>query len=471
MSEQGPANENDAAHDEPEDDKEDDDELTETDEFAFPPPKQRRPFAIIAAIVLIIVIVGGGLLVAHTAGGAFGPSPTPTPTLFPGANLFYVTIDPLWGHISIDGRVIAHLPALGSTPLTLSSGGHTITWNAPPFSPQQCIVYVPPQGSTGGSCSATNVQTVKSGKDAGLQATVVSFIADSSMLPAARYTSLVHTMQAFLNSQQATDTVQPGEQYVDLNAPHFIATANQPLKATLHFQLDTNPNTNMPCIAVIIGGQPCQAVGGNCYTFCTGATLFNESGVPTDSTWDIYGVVRMSWDYMTLSGQVVARDQPYVSDSAKPEYLIAFFATWDGSSWHVADKQSQSQSGSPFFVPTDSPTCIPMEAVVEGNAAEASYFGISANVLTSVTVNGRVESLFWPQYTSGKNAAAGCLGAASQTPDNPATPVTVNASSAYCLYRFGVLLAANAQAHRYWPNMPVVDAYEQSIVQQLMPRS
>jgi hypothetical protein len=112
-----------------------------------------------------------------------------------------------------------------------------------------------------------------------------------------------------------------------------------------------------------------------------------------------------------------------------------------------------------------------MQAVVEGSQVEASYFGITANALTSVTVKGQVESLFWPQYTSGKNAAVGCLGAASQTPNNPTTPVTINASSAYCLYRFGVLLAANAQAHRYWPNMPVIDAYEQGIVQQLMPHS
>lgn len=467
MSDQDLENEHDATR-EPLDDAENDDELTEEDDFELPPPKRRRPFALITAIVLIVVIVGGGLLVARTVGGsAFGPSPTPTPTLIPGENLFYITTSPAWGKISIDGHAVAHLPAIGSTPLTLSTGGHTIKWDAPPFSPQQCIVYVPPQQSTGGACSANDSQPVQSGRDTGLQAAVISFTADSSMLPAAQNTALVNATQAFLHSLQATDTVQPGEQFVDINAPHFIATASQPLRATLHFQLDTNPNTNTPCIAVNIGGQSCQAVGGGCYSFCNAAAIFNQEGAPTDATWDIYGVVGMSWDYATLSGQVVARDQPYVSDSAKPEYLLGFYMSWNGSNWHVTDQPSKSV----FFAPTIDPTCIPMQAVIEGNQAEASYFGISANALTSVTVNGQVESLFWPQYTSGKNAATGCLGAASQTPNNPATPVTINASSAYCLYRFGVLLAANAQAQRYWPNMPVVDAYEQSIVQQLMPRS
>ena len=465
MSDQDVENEHDAAR-EPLDNAEDDDELTEEDEFEFPPPRRRRPLALITAIVLIVVIVGGGLLVARAAGGAFGPSPTPTATLIPGENLFYITTSPAWGKVSIDGHAVAHLPAIGGTPLTLATGGHTIKWDAPPFPPQQCIVYVPPQQSTGGSCSAFDSQPVQSGKDAGLQATVVSFTADPSLLPAAQYTALVTATQAYLQSLQATDTVQPGEQFVDLNASRSIATASQPLRATLHFRLDTNPNTNTPCIAVNIGGQSCQAVSGGCYSFCNATTIFNEGGAPTDSTWDLYGVVGMSWDYTTLSGQIVARDQPYTSDSTNPEYLIGFYMSWDGSSWHVTDQPSQSV----LFGSTINPPCIPMQAVVEGSQVEASYFGITANALTSVTLNGQVESLFWGQYTSGKNAAVGCLAGASQTADNSAT-VTVNAPSAYCLYRFGVLLAANAQAHRYWPNMPVIDAYEQGIVQQLMPHS
>jgi len=38
---------------------------------------------------------------------------------------------------------------------------------------------------------------------------------------------------------------------------------------------------------------------------------------------------------------------------------------------------------------------------------------------------------------------------------------------AYCLYRFGVLLAANDEAHRLWPYLPVADAYEQGIARRL----
>jgi hypothetical protein len=39
---------------------------------------------------------------------------------------------------------------------------------------------------------------------------------------------------------------------------------------------------------------------------------------------------------------------------------------------------------------------------------------------------------------------------------------------AYCLHRFGVLLAVNDAAHRLWPFLPVADAYERQVVQQLI---
>jgi hypothetical protein len=37
----------------------------------------------------------------------------------------------------------------------------------------------------------------------------------------------------------------------------------------------------------------------------------------------------------------------------------------------------------------------------------------------------------------------------------------------YFLYRFGVFLAANDVAHKYWPTMPFANASEQQLAQQL----
>lgn len=426
-----------------------------------PPSRQHKPRAtvIIATIILILVLVGGGFAVARTIGGGiFTYASTPIPTLLPGENLFYITTDPSWGTVSVDGRII-RLPAIGSTPLQLAPGGHEITWNAAPFPPQRCSLFVPPQENSGSSsCSANNLSTVQSGKDAGSQATVVSFTATPTVLSSTRYASLIRAIRAFLHSLQSTDTVQPGEYYVDLNRPHSFTTANQQLKATLHFQLDANPNAIAPCVAVFEPGQSCQA---RCYTLCSGIA----EGPPPASMWDVYGVVRMYWDYTTLNGQPVALNQPFPASTPSPEYLAAFSVAWDGINWHVADQFAYNSS---FALNTASSSCIPMEALIEGEGIEPAYFAISMNELTSVTINGQGQSLYWLQYVTGKNMADGCLGVASFTPDNSQSSASGSAGPAYCLYRFGVLLAVNVQAHHYWPTMPVADAYEQHIVQQLL---
>jgi hypothetical protein len=39
---------------------------------------------------------------------------------------------------------------------------------------------------------------------------------------------------------------------------------------------------------------------------------------------------------------------------------------------------------------------------------------------------------------------------------------------AYCLHRFGVFIAVNDVAHKYWPNMPQADTYEVQLTHQLL---
>jgi hypothetical protein len=418
----------------------------------------------IVIAVLVILLVIGGLVYHFAANGVLSSAAAPTPTVLPGENLFYITTSPSWGTVSVDGHSINSLPHLGGTPLALSSGEHTIKWNASPFSPQVCLVYVPPQQTTSGSCSTNNVQGVQSGKDAGLQATVISFTATSSMLPSTQHTALNDAIQAFLHSLQSSDTVQPGEQFFDLNAPHSITTAIQPLKATLRFHLDTNLHSSIPCVSTFGPGQSCEAQGSGCYTLCDMQAL-DQSLNPTGGIWALYGIIQMSWDYTTLSGQAVATNQPYTQDSANPEYLMPFFVTWNGSKWLVTDQLAHTGPSTSLNIP---PSCLPLEAALTlGNEAQPDDLGITRNTLTAVNIGNQLQSLYWQYYASGPTMASGCLVGTSQNPSNPQTPITNSTSSVYCLYRFGVLLAVNAQARRYWPNLPTVDAYEQHIVQQI----
>jgi hypothetical protein len=444
------------------------DELTDTDEFDYPPPpprrRRRRPLAIIAMIVLIIVLVGGGLAIARAVGGGtVGVTPTPTATLLPGENLFYITTDPSWGAVSVDGHTLAHLPSLGDQPLTLSPGGHTITWDAPPLSPQKCLIFVPQLQAAGGNCSATDQMTVRTGKDAGLQATVVEFTLQSSMLSSAQFTALSTAIQTYFNTFQATDTVQTGEYYASASAPNNVATTTQPLKATLNVRLDTNSASKLSCYSAYLGGAgPCSTANGqSCYTFCNPPIVPDLNQLPKNfsypPTWDVYVVTNLTWDYTTLSGQSVAANQPDTAASAGIEYTTALYLSWSGSQWHVSGRPTRNDT-SLFFGST--PPCSALQAILLNNSSPSNPF-------YAIPINGQPQNLIWQGYNSGKNLAQGCLAGAVIQPGNN-TPIAANAPQATILYRFGVLLAANSLAHRWWPSLPVVNSYEQGIVQQLL---
>ena len=441
------------------------DELTDTDEFDFPPPprQRRRSLAIIAVIVLIIILVGGGLAIARAVGGgAVGVAPTPTATLLLGENLFYITTDPSWGTVAVDGHILAHLPTLDDQPLTLAAGGHTIVWNAPPLAPQKCLIFVPQLQAAGGNCSATDQMTVRSGKDAGLQATVVEFTLHSSMLSSAQFTALSQTIQAYFNTFQATDTVQPGEQYASASAPNNVATATQPLKATLNVRLDNNPNSKLSCYSAYLGGAgPCSTANGqSCYTFCNPPVVPDLSQLPKNfsypPTWDVYVVTNVTWDYTTLSGQSVVANQPDTAASAGIEYTTALYISWSDSQWQVSGRPTKNDT-SLFY--GSNPPCSVLQAALLNNSS-------LSNPYSSITINGQPQNLVWQGYYSDHNLAQGCLAGASIQPGNN-TPVAANAPQASVLYRFGVLLAANSLAHRWWPNLPVVNAYEQGLASQL----
>lgn len=435
------------------------DESAEDDIEIFAPRRRSRRVYIIGAIVLILLVVGGGFAAVRTFGNPLASAPVPTPTLVPGENLYYITISPQWGSVAIDGHTFVHLPTLGGEPLALSDSEHTITWDAAPFPRQQCTVIVSLQKVTG-ACSIAGLTAVRSGQYESLQASVISFAASPAILSATQRASLGLAAQRLMSTLQTTETVQPGEQFVNVHVPHFIDTAAQPLKATLSFHLDTNPASSRPCIGAVLGdGQPCTIDGVNCLQLCNEpAAAYTPNAytpeIPT-KTWTIYAVMDASWTYTTSGGQVVAANQPDIKDTTGLEYLTPLYVTWTGSHWHVVATPSESDPSASYTV-VNGPSCIPAQAMIQLNAS-----------LNLTTVDGQVQEFSWQGYTSGTTAAAGCLAAAVQVSDSTNAPTTTHASTAYCLYRFGVLLAANSLAHHYWPSLPVANSYEQQTTQSI----
>ena len=262
------------------------------------PPRNRAQLVFTITLFLVIVL----LLVA-----IFSPlrdvvvnrfltaAPTPTATLVAGDDLIDLQATPA-GTITIDGHAISACsdkcePYLTDKPIRLSRGQHKIVWQAPPFLPLTCIISVPPvstepcnEESTGNDPNAPGEREI-------------AFSAIMADLPLAQQTAVKQAIQAALNTLQATDVVQPGEQYLSPSGTTLVKTATQPLQATLQFHLDANPASQNIC------QNACSFNGQNCLQICTAP----NSGIPATKTaqltWDMYALFYPTWTYTTQSGR------------------------------------------------------------------------------------------------------------------------------------------------------------------------
>jgi len=427
-------------------------EQLEESDNVFPPPQPTPRLArLIIALALVIVIVGGGFFAVRTfGGGARALLATPTPTLPPGTNLVSFVTNPAWGTISIDGHPVSHIPRPGQLPLRLATGVHQITWNAPPFPAQSCFLDVPPQSATGsGTCDTAN----SSGS-----AAVVSFTATSNNLSQSQQALLTSAVQAYARSLQASTPVQPGEFYASVQAPHGIATATQPLQATAQFLFDMNPNSTQPCFNLVDGGGEgplsCSIDAVSCQTLCP-MPFSDPNRLSAHPAWNVYVPLRLTWSYATLSGQMVAQNEPGGTGKQEYENLLPLYLTWNGSMWQMTDQSGLPAPAVPYS--TSNPLCMAAQAAWIDNPSSPS--------LHSTTFKGQDASTNDYQYRASANAVNGCLINVALLNLN-GTPIP-SAPMAYLLYRFGILLTVNAATHRYWPNLSVADAYEQGIAQKL----
>ncbi len=424
----------------------------------FSPRQRRGQLAITSAIVAlaVLLILGSTASVRELVGGVFiRPAPTPVPTLAPGADLFYVQGSPPWGHLSIDGHPISRLPQIGiDAPLRLSRGQHTLVWQAEPFQAQSCTVSVPARYDTD-TCGHNATAQVS-----GLLASIITFSVSLATLTGEQRIALIQAAQAVIATQQSTDTVRPGEQYAfspqdpeckpSFQEPLCYATAKQPLKATLSFQLDTDAVANAPCA----GPQPgCTFLYQNCHLFCTGSAPASSA----TQEWDVFAPVHVGWEFVTLDGRILARDVPdnslwdYATGQVNDESLMLLRITWDSLGWHVTIPSDASVQNAGFL----NPICGAAQEEVQLLQPPADASG------TPVYPQ-------W-QFVSGPLPAAGCLAVGTPQLNAFTTPTPTHSPPlvAYCLHRFGVLLAANSAAHRFWPDLPVADAYEQGLSHQL----
>lgn len=430
------------------------------------PPHSKARFAFIVALWLVIILLLIAIFspVRDVVINRFLTTAPPTPTIVPGGNQFYIQAFPQ-GTITIDGHAVTHLPKLsnGDLPLTLARGEHKIVWQAPPFQPLSCIVSVPPTLNEPCNYESTgNIANVPSLR-------VISFNASMANLSNAQQIALKQSIQATLNTLQSTDTLQAGEQYVyaQSSSETVVKTATQPLNAMLSLHLDANPTSSNSCTP---NGDFCTLSGQNCLQICSNGGTISPDGA---FNWNIIALYYPTWTYTTQGGQVVARNQPDTNSLlAGMDHSIDLSATWNGKAWKVSLPRYKnvlfpSTNTSPFNTSV-SPTLNmppPVCASLNNFINTPTNYGTGATALGS-TQGSNPTAVNWG-FVAGTNEAQGCLGVVVPSPNTTATPTDFKQPAALFLYRFGILLAANPHAHSEFPSVPVADAYEQSIAQQI----
>ncbi len=410
-------------------------------------------------VLVVLMILASTAPVGEVVGSIFtGPIPTPSPAPGLQTDLFYFKASPSWGYLTIDGHVVSHLPRMSvDPPLRLLPGQHVLVWRAAAFLAQRCSITVPTKFGVD-SCRYDPPIEVRSG----LFASIITFSESLKMLPATQRALLIQAVQAEFTIHYS-EMVQPGEPYAlsyaiadagynpcRLTLPVVLcyAIAAQPLKATLSFQLDMDTSQNAPCT---ISGS-CSLGEQDCRLFCDASDVVGPMwySMSAPAKWNVIVMVRPLWQFTTLDGQVIAHDQAdtFIAGQGN-DYFVTLNTVWENQGWSISPPFANSQ------FPFGDPIC--------DSAAN------DTQIMQNETLNNsgmQIQAQYPPIPRT--DLGTGCLVTITQQP-TPSLSLTPPTSSqvAYCLHRFGVLLAVNNLAHRLWPFLPVANAYEKRLAEQL----
>lgn len=406
-----------------------------------------RASGIAGAVLLALVVVLGGF--PATRNGATrllaGRYSTPTATVVPSSNAFYLLPNPPGTTVLLDGHALARLPLPGDPhPLLLTPGAHTFAWRNTrfPFQPLSCHIAVPRTGhDTCPLIEPYQVPTLAGGVP--LAAPIIADRFTLAALPDAQVATLTTAIQAALASMTATANIQPGDHYLNATGGG-VAVANQPLTAIFHVRPITDLSS-MPCFNAAPWAT-CSYLGQTCEMLCTLPNPGNRGAGPA-SRWIVGAPVQLSWSYVAHDGTPIQRNIQAPGYGVETALLGV---AWDGTSW-----QAQPLLGLHTALPaSDDLVC---DAVWQPFYAspQVSYL-FYPNASYSVNV----------QYASGARVSDSCV--VRMTNDTQTTaPLIPDDGTALFLERCGVLLAASDAAHTLWPELPQASPAERQDAQQL----
>lgn len=404
-------------------------------------PQRLRRLAVAGAAVLLalLLLFAGNSALWQQALAFIGIGSAATDD---GANRYYLAVDVLWASVTLDGRSIRR-PIIGTDPpLTLARGRHQIGWQAPPFESRSCGLSIPHVAAD--TCLVSG--PLDFGPRLGQARLVALHESLASLAPAGR-AAAVMTVQDALDAEPSGDIVRPGEAYLTRAGP---VVATEPLRATLRLQLDTGDDPATRCQLTLTSAAlvPCTIAGQDCRQFC--ALPFGlripEAGISPEAgrydAWLVWGLVRETWDYTTLGGQPIARDQPLDDGPAvTADHVLLLALEWNHGAWFAVPLVTPG--GGEYTAGSDAPTI-----------AQAPVCAAALDLFAALQP---VGAYTWLRISSGNSGVAGCVIVAGVgSPPTAATPgAAFEGDGAYYLERFGLLYALNVAAHRLHGDLPL----------------
>jgi len=367
------------------------------------------------------------------------PVPTPTTLLLTGNDRFAWEHTVPWGKLFIDGQPGPVLSATGAnfktTPelrpvsFRLSPGRHTLDYRADLFPTLHCVVSVPQAASD--TCPLDHQIVDFLFPDAALTR-VLDLGATIERLPPGQVQALAHATQELLDATTATQSgiIEPGDHL--LNTDGEVATADEPMLIAPHFTPSQDTAVSHPELTA------------HCARLCSATEAFDPSG---PDTWNLIAPVDLTWRYQTLAGQSILDEGPSMPRAAQQSADVSVEAAWKQGQWRVSLAPLSPRTSDLVICATGSHYLEVMQA--------------SEGTDTTPDPNFRWR---WPYAASTRDL--GCLFAGSNTLDDSGTPT---GHVALVLYRCGVLLAANEEAHRLFPRMPLPSAHERALIQEVTP--
>ncbi len=347
---------------------------------------------------------------------------------------FYFQAVPTWSTVTVDGRVLERIPQQGQAALELSTGRHGLTWRAEPFMPVQCTLVVPPVRG-GGSCQTQALTPDE-------QTFLIVLPISLRQLPDEQRAALIQTVQAALDTKQVTETVRHGERYAFAQDPARVLTAEEELSATRRLLLHTDSTQSARCNGLSLE-RGCTIAGQDCRFFCTMSAW--PVVQPARPQWNIAALFSEDWQYTTADGRHLL---PVGDGQRAPDQFVTLRISRAEGRWEVTFHTSGDSS-------FDDPLCVGIAGVV---LKQSAYQQLPE----------RHETISWA-FVSDPPRTASCLAAgyvredtASSQPDKPSVAL---------LMRFGVVQAANDEARRRWPTLPVADAPAQQLAQRMMEKA